>query len=158
MHVFLKPDQDDVITVPENIQLCCRHELHLVIPDKGGVSSVCALDQILAGDSVKNILQSTCVPDGIRVEVPSRQILEIRETYEVERIAVFLVVYCGERSPVTRQMADDWREKAERELAKYVPLRENRRGRTVSRPFPYPALYPEIKYRINLEQPTKSTQ
>jgi len=51
-----------------------------------------------------------------------------------------------ERHHVTRQMADEWREKAEIEVSKIIPLRENRRGRTVSHAFPYPSLHPEIKY------------
>jgi len=69
---------------------------------------------------------------------------------------VFLVVYCGERYPVTREDADRWRQVAEREVEKYVPLRENRRGRTVSRPFPYPALHPEIKYHRTGERRERS--
>jgi len=149
MHVFVKPEG---ALVPAEMQLCCRHELHIVVPDDDGASAVCSLDQILAGDAIESILQSACVPEGIRVEVPARQVLEIHEEHGSSRIAVFLVVYRGERAPVTWQMADDWREKAERKIAKYVPLRENRRGRTVSRPFPYPALFPEIKYHTTGER------
>jgi len=182
LHVFAKPNNGGggggdggggdgdgdgttttVVKAPREIQLCCRHELHIVIPSEeeeydvdgsgsgnngGGVSSatVCSLDQILGGDAIEEIIRASCVPDGIRVEVPARQILEIHESHGTSRIAVFLVVYCGERYPVTREDADRWRQVAEREVEKYVPLRENRRGRTVSRPFPYPALHPEIKY------------
>jgi len=144
MHVFARPN--GATTVPRELQLCCRHELHVEIPDDDGVSAVCSSDQIMAGDALETILRDNCVPDGVRVEVPARQILEIHETHGASRIAVFLVVYCGERHPVTRAAADAWRENAEREVEKYVKLRENRRGRTVSHPFPYPALHPEIKY------------
>ena len=158
MHVFVKPnntnegnnDNNDMMVVqaPKEIQLCCRHELHIVLPeDYDGASSICSLDQIIAGDAIQQIIQDTCVPDGVRVEVPARQMLELHESHgEASRIAVFLVVYCSESSVVTRQLADDWREAAETEVAKCIPLRENRRGRSVSRPFPYPALHPEIKY------------
>ena len=97
----------------------------------------------------------------MRVEVPARQIVEVKcDSTEggSYRVAVFLVAYCGERLPVTRESADRWREKAEEEVSRHVPLRENRRGRTVSRPFPYPALYPEIKYRhVWLDQMMPST-
>ena len=145
LHVFVKPDT--VVKAPRETQLCCRHELHIVIPEDEGISAVCSLDQILAGDAIEQIIQGHCVPDGVRVEVPSRLILEIHETHGLSQIAVFLVVYCSERYPVTREMADQWREMAECEVSKYVSLRENRQGRTVSRPFPYMALHPEIKYQ-----------
>jgi len=154
LHVFVKPN-NGITKAPRDIQLCCRHELHVVIPDNEedvGDSTICSLDQVLAGDAIETIIQSTCVPDGIRVEVPARQILELTESHQGHngisstRVAVFLVVYCGEGFPVTRSMADTWRENTEAEVGKYIPLRENRRGRTVSKPFPYPALHPEIKY------------
>lgn len=151
MHVFVKPNGR--VAAPRNIQLCCRHELHIVIPDDDGASAVCSLDQILEGDAIETIIQGSCVPDGIRVEVPARQMLEIHESDGTSsRIAIFLVVYCSERHQVTREMADQWRERAEAEVSKYVPLRENRRGRLVSHPFPYPALHPEIKYHTTAKQ------
>ncbi len=146
MHVFVQPD--GIIAAPSNIQLCCRHELHINITNENEA----ALGQLVVGDTIKNIIQSTCVPDGIRVEVPARQILEINESHGTSRIAVFLVAYCSERYHLTRKLADQWRELAESEVSKYVPLRENRRGRTVSHPFPYPALHPEIKYRTTSER------
>lgn len=149
MHVFVHPD--GIVDAPRDIQLCCRHELHVVIPDDDGASTICGLDQILTGDAIENCIQQ-CVPDGVRVEVPARQVLEIHESHGTARVAVFLVVYCSERFPVTRAMADQWREMAETEVEKYIPLRENRRGRTVSKPFPYPALYPEIKYHTTGER------
>lgn len=147
MHVFVKPD--GMVKSPKDIQLCCRHELHVEIPEyESGTSTICSLDQILTGDAIQNIIQQQCVPEGVRVEIPARQILEMHETHGSSRIAVFLVVYCSESYPVTRKMADEWREIVESEVSKIIPLRENRRGRTVSRPFPYPALHPEIKYHI----------
>jgi len=146
MHVFVKPD--GMVEVPKDIQLCCRHELHIVIPEDhdGSSSTICSLDQIVGGDAIQRIIQDKCVPDGVRVEVPARQLLDIHETHGDERIVVFLIVYCSEQHHVTRQMADEWREKAEIEVSKIIPLRENRRGRTVSHAFPYPSLHPEIKY------------
>ena len=147
MHIFVKPD--GLVAAPRNIQLCCRHELHLVLPDDNGVSDVCFIDQIYAGDAVENIIQNI-VPDGVRVEVPARKILDYHETHEGNRIAVFLIVYCSERYPVTRSMADEWRAKTEMEVDKIIPLRQNRAGRTVSHPFPYTALHPEIKYNTKL--------
>lgn len=154
MHVFAKPNG---VHVRKDIQLCCRHELHIVVPedqpdeDNHGII-ICSMDQILAGDAIEMIIQGI-VPDGVRVEVPARQILEISEADgSLQKVAVFLIVYCSERYPVTRLQADGWRELAEVEVEKYVPLRENRRGRTVSHPFPYPSLHPEIKYRTTGER------
>jgi hypothetical protein len=169
MHVFVRPN--GIASAPRDIQLCCRHELHVVVPeesddddDAAGAAEVgveYSLERILEGDAVRSIIQDLCVPDGVRVEVPARQIVEVRgDSPEggFYRVAVFLVAYCGERHPVTRESADRWREKAEEEVSRHVPLRENRRGRTVSRPFPYPALYPEIKYRhVWLDQMMPST-
>ena len=143
MHVFVKPN--GVLKAPRDIQLCCRHELHVVIPDENRVSAANSFNQILEGDAIENIIQGI-VPDGIRVEVPARKILRIRESASEERIAVFLVVYCSDQFPVTRDAADQWRSMSETEVAKYIPLRQSRVGRTVSRPFPYTALHPEIKY------------
>jgi len=156
-------DGTTVVKASREMQFCCMHELYIVIPSEEeeydadvssssgnncGVSSatVCSLDQILGGDAIEEIIRASCVPDGIRVEVPARQILETQESHGTSRNAVFLVVYCGERYQVTREDADRCREAAGREVGKYVPLRKNRRGRTVSRPFPYPALHPEIEY------------
>ncbi|KAL7528383.1 hypothetical protein ACHAWF_002543 [Thalassiosira exigua] len=150
MHVFVRPD--GVATAPREVQLCCRHELHVVLPedDDGGIASLTTdwdWDDVVRGDAIETLIRDRCVPVGIRVEVPARQILDVEEPDgSSRRIAVFLVVYCGERHHVARDAADEWREKVEQEVAKRVPLRENRRGRTVSRPFPYPALHPEIKY------------
>lgn len=157
MHVFAKPN--GLIYVPRDIQLCCRHELHIVVPEDeeevGSSSSavICSMDQILAGDAIETIIQGI-VPVGVRVEVPARQVLELREGEggSLQKVAVFLIVYCSEGFPVTRVHADEWREMAEAEVEKYAPLRENRRGRTVSHPFPYPSLHPEIKYRTTGER------
>lgn len=150
MHVFVKPD--GIITAPVDIQLCCRHELHINITNDNEDDH----DQMVFGDTIKNIIQSNCVPAGIRVEVPARQVLEINESHGPSRVAVFLVAYCSEGHHLTRTMADQWRELAESEVSKYIPLRENRRGRTVSRPFPYPALHPEIKYHTAIEKKNSS--
>jgi hypothetical protein len=187
MHVFVRPH--GIVEAPRDIQLCCRRELHVVIPstrdgggggggdgDGDGDGNDAVVDGILEGDVVRSIIQDRCVPDGTRVEVPARQIVDVsvmcsiiqdrcvpdgirvevpaRQIVDVSdepglyyRVAVFLVAYCGERHHVTREMADSWRENAKLEVSQHIPLRENQRGRLVSRPFPYPALYPEIKYR-----------
>jgi hypothetical protein len=53
---------------------------------------------------------------------------------------VFLICYCGEQLQLTRAAADSYRDTLEAKISKHVTLRENRKGRLVSRPFPYPLL------------------
>jgi hypothetical protein len=160
MHIFIKPD--GILDASRDIQLCCRHELHIVIPTNNNndddttitstTEGIYTLNEIVEGDAIQHIIQNHIVPNGVRVEVPARQIVDINETQNQQhgvpyRVCVFLIAYCGEKYPITRQLANTWRIQVEEEVAKYIPLRDNRKGRTVSRPFPYTALYPEIKYR-----------
>jgi hypothetical protein len=161
MHVFVRPN--GIVTAPRDIQLCCRHELHVIVPPGhggGDDGNDDVVDGILEGDVVRSIIQERCVPDGVRVEIPARQIVDACDDGpgSYQRVAVFLVAYCGEGHHVTRTLANGWRERAELEVSRHVRLRENRRGRLVSRPFPYPALYPEIKYRhVWLDREIRST-
>lgn len=122
--------------------MCCRHELHVVLPKKydedfygKGLSRFSSTD-ISKGEAICSIIQSV-VPTGIRVEVPERKML-MRETtgYDFDMI-IFLVIYCGESKLLTRDEADGYRHNVECEVSKYIPLRENRLGRLVSRPFSY---------------------
>eukprot|EP00957_Ditylum_brightwellii_P134690 10268556-Ditylum_brightwellii.AAC.1 len=86
------------------------------------------------GDAILNIIQDSVVPKGIRVEVPIRKFLSASTTGLESNIVVFLVVYCGEGRPLTRNEADQYRSTTETEVAKHVPLRQNRIGRMVSKP------------------------
>lgn len=99
------------------------------------LSELSSMD-VIEGDVIKKIIK-TVVPDGIRVEVPERKVL-IKETtgYDFNMI-LFLVVYCGDSKVLQRDEADMYRHCVESEVGKYLPLRENRLGRLVSRPFPY---------------------
>lgn len=121
--------------VHKEIQLCCRHELHVVLPKDGDDKF---LSEVVEGDVVQQIAQSRVVPKGIRVDVPHREIVS---TANGERMVVFSIVYCGESIPLTRASADSFRAKLELEIAtNLLPLRENRMGRLVSKPFPYSTL------------------
>ncbi len=122
--------------------ICFRHELQVVLPKKydedvygKGLSRFSSTD-LSNGEAICSIIQSV-VPMGIRVEVPERKML-LREItgYDFDMI-IFLVVYCGESKLLTRDEADGYRHDVECEVSKYIPLRENRLGRLVSRPFPY---------------------
>ena len=141
MFVFSKPNGPNS-SIPERNQLCCRHELHILLPAVGNdnnvedTSNAYSLECIVNGDGVKDIIQSI-VPDGIRVEVPSRNVLDKVDTGYETNMVVFMIVYCGVYKAMKREEADKYRHLAESEIEKYVPLRENRKGRLVSKPFPY---------------------
>lgn len=129
-------------TIPKENQLCCRHELHVLLPeddfqDDDFVDLLnCKWGDVTRGDTIRDIVQQV-VPDGIRVEVPSRNILHKKDTGYETNMAVFLIVYCGEYRAMKRDEADGYRTLAEMEIEKYLRLRENRKGRLVSKPFPY---------------------
>mmetsp|Transcript_16870 Transcript_16870/g.31949 ORF Transcript_16870/g.31949 Transcript_16870/m.31949 type:complete len:436 (+) Transcript_16870:239-1546(+) len=142
--VFFKAGSTEdmnVGSIPKEYQLCCRHEVHILLPDglqEDDDSHILNMKwrDITREDAVRDIVQKV-VPEGIRVEVPSRNILHKKDTGYESNMAVFLVVYCGESKAMKRDEADDYRHLAEMEIEKYLPLRENRKGRLVSKPFPY---------------------
>jgi hypothetical protein len=156
MYVFAKPKLQQPI--PRKFQICCRHELHVVLPPSGVRmdGSSFALNDFVEGNAVERIIQEI-VPDGVRVEVPVRVVLDPMESRKPTNdnddydssMAVYLVVYCGEQKAITRVNADGYRAMAEEAVSNHLPLRQNRVGRMVSRPFPYPLLDSLIK-----EQPT----
>ena len=141
-YIFGRPSQYLSPKRKEQV-LCCRHELHVVLPDnvddadQKKTSKYSILD-ITQGYAIQEIIQSI-VPDGIRVEVPERRILMKETTGYDFNMALYLVVYCGEAKVrvLQRDEADRYRHDAESEVEKFVPLQENRRGRLVSKPFPY---------------------
>mmetsp|Transcript_6952 Transcript_6952/g.20856 ORF Transcript_6952/g.20856 Transcript_6952/m.20856 type:complete len:492 (-) Transcript_6952:613-2088(-) len=144
MYVFKKPG----IATAKEFQLCCRHELHVNLPEDMDGNSMYSLKDIVDGDAVQKIIESV-VPDGVRVEVPMRKCLSPEETGSSCRVGVYLVVYAGEQKPLTRAEADEYRSLVEREVANHIPLRANRANRTVSRLFPYPLLSKLIAHYLS---------
>ena len=117
--------------------LCCRHELHIVLPENyDETNSQYQLTDFTEGNAIHEIIKKI-TPDGIHVEVPERKILMRDKTGYDFDMALYLVVYCGESKVLQRDQADEYRHEAECAIEQYIPLRENRRGRLVSRPFPY---------------------
>lgn len=112
--------------------------MHLVIPDDkhDGLFTRRGLN---SGNDVLDFVREF-VPNEIHVEVPIRQVLSSSETGGGPEMIVFLIVYCGEGTELTRSVADAFRDKLETEISKHLLLRENRRGRLVSKPFPYSLL------------------
>lgn len=147
------PDDGDrpPVEIPTAFQLSCRHELHVILPSNDDVDDPSRLsaDEIVRCDAVLERVRDV-LPDGVRVEIPLRDVVDIPkqkrrsdnddERSSFERLAVFLMVYSGEGRSITRAEADEFRETAEMAVSEIADLRPDRRGRLVSRPFPYPLL------------------
>jgi hypothetical protein len=93
------------------------------------------LDDIKNGNTILNIIRSV-IPNGISVDIPVRKIWPKEETGHPSDIAVFLVVYCGRDIPMKRADGNEYRRIVEEKISQVFTLRENRKGRLVSKPFP----------------------
>lgn len=196
LYIFDNPGNcQEKKAVEEKLQLCCRHELHIVMPSYVDSSSTLPLpstsddnkikqiNEIIHGDFILNLAKSI-VSNGVRVEVPARRLvspLEFQNSstsiIDIENenlksgdwnadnscsiVMVYVIVYAGERTPLTRDMANDYRSRLESnitslsttaEFKNIMTLRQNRKGRPVSRPFPYPTLKPEQLHWYNIDQ------
>lgn len=107
-----------------------------MLPVNDGVFT---MEGLLNGDQVLDL------PGRIRVDVPIRKALWPPNG---PSIIVFLICYCGEQVQLTRAVADSYQDTLENEIAKHLTLRENRRGRLVLCPFPYPLLQQMIDGHI----------
>jgi hypothetical protein len=104
------------------------------------------IEDFVHRDAVKQYAQAHVAPNGVKVDV---LLLDILTPAKVEcTIVIFLIVYRGASVPMTRCLADTCRDQLETVLRKVVPLRENRLGRLVSRPFPYTALDALLKEQL----------
>lgn len=138
LYIFSKPNRLEVI--PKRLRLCCRQELHILLPDRNSKEPAAfMLEEIKSGNAILNIIESV-VPEGISVEVPARKIWLKEETGYPTDVAVFLVVYCGQGLPMKRSDANEYRRKVEEKVSETLTLRENRKDRLVSKPFPYTLL------------------
>jgi hypothetical protein len=132
-------------SVPEDIQMSCRHELRIMLhPDKVEASSV-SRDQIITGDALLE-LGKEFIPEGIRFEIPARHVMS---PYWLEGdhvpLAVFLLNYSGESMPLTRSGCDKIRDSIEKEIMRRWGLEIAKAGRLVSRPYPFLLLPKLIK-------------
>mmetsp|Transcript_14239 Transcript_14239/g.21047 ORF Transcript_14239/g.21047 Transcript_14239/m.21047 type:complete len:240 (+) Transcript_14239:495-1214(+) len=138
LYIFGFPDGT---VVEERCQLCCRHELHVLLPGADNPSKFSDED-LIHGNAIQNIIK-TVIPDGIHFHIPIRRVLSSEESGCDETTVVYLVVYCGETIPLTRAFADKYRSDVEDEVGRKLQLRANRMGRLVSRPFHFPVLKPD---------------
>lgn len=133
---------NDGCSVEKSLQLCCRHELHIVLQNDSDMPDGMNRQDILEGNAVQAFLhEHKIVPKGVDVDVPLRETLTLDDG---TTLAVINIVYRGASIPMTRELADSCRAKLEDKMV--LQLRSNRLGRMVSKPFPYsllPALFPE---------------
>ena len=131
LYKFVKPSTSTMVTAPKHLQICYRHELHIA-----NQSLQCQYKE----DEIKELYSiiSKLIPEGIGLNITLNGIYTRSTTNQ--QVAVFMIVYHGISLPLTRELADECRRRVEEEMALLVKLRDNRKGRLVSKPFPYPLL------------------
>lgn len=113
-------------------QVAYRHELRLVL-DPIKLTQAKVDEQTLeTGDVVPHLVDS-CVPDGVVCLVPLRAVIAPKK--RDHSLLVFLIVYSGERIPLTRTYADSIRAAVEAKAIQELGLELAKPGRMVSRPF-----------------------
>jgi hypothetical protein len=141
-YVFTFPNENPI---EQDLQISCRHELRVMLhPDLLEESPV-SRDDIVHGDAVLQLAQNI-MPHGIRFEIPIRYVLTPQEHKGGHvPLAVFLLNYSGERTPLTRDCADEIRATIEAAIKEEWKLQIAKEGRLVSKPFPRQLLPQLIK-------------
>ncbi len=122
--------------IDNDLQMSCRHELRIVLPKDFDKNNEVSRGEILEGDAVFELTKDF-VPEGIRMEVVEREILQPYWFQDEEVIlAIFLLNYSGERKPLTRDSADAIRSQLEASVSEKWGFEIAKGGRLVSRPYP----------------------
>lgn len=124
------------VEVPLHLQLCCRHELHLNIPGYREDSNV---NELISIDEILQITQSI-LPCGVECEVYLTTVLTPEKTGLDQHVAIYMIIYRGVSKPIVQETADSYRAQLESTLSNMFSLRQNKIGRTISRPIPYSTL------------------
>jgi hypothetical protein len=126
--------------IDESLQIAFRHELRMELQGDDFFRKLSfSREDLEIGDIIPKLVQEVVSEyPGIEAKVP------LRETYMTKKRAkdqiVFLVVYKGAASPLTRRVADEIRCRLELVAVERIGLRLAKAGRMVSKPFPYPLL------------------
>lgn len=132
-------------SVPRDLQISSRHELRIMLHEDTVKKCGISRDQIINGDIV-DLLLKELVPPRIRFEIAAKHLLKPYWTGgEHVPLAIFLLNYSGENTPLTRLNADKIRESLETEITRRWGLKIAKPGRLVSRPYPFPLLEKLIK-------------
>lgn len=137
-------------SVSKDVQISCRHELRIILEPKKleDAASLVSFDDIVNGNAVFDFAQEF-IPDGIRFEIPARELMTIGDSSHNDSqsipLAVFLFNYSGESMPLTREAADEIRANIESAIVNNWGLEIAKPGRLVSRPYPYQLLPQLIK-------------
>eukprot|EP00977_Amphora_coffeiformis_P020907 scaffold8628_cov149-Amphora_coffeaeformis.AAC.1 len=124
---------------PPAYQLACRHELRLRLDPERLTSDACpyTVDEMSRTDVIPHLVQS-CVPPGVHVELPLRDVVNRKQS--TTPLLIFLVVYAGVSQPLTRTLADAIRARVEEHVGQETGLEVAKAGRSVSKVFPYALL------------------
>ena len=134
LSIYVKPTNQNV-QVPLELQLCCRHELHINLP-KGNYEHESDVNQSIDRTTLHEAITSH-LPPGIECDVLFSEILLPDKTGLQEDIAIYMIIYRGASIPITQASADIYRSNTEQIISKMYDLRKNKMGRTISRPIPY---------------------
>ena len=133
-YIFGFPTQQPI---PLRNQICCRHELQLILDEDILRNANFSRESLIQGDLILEIAQRI-VPPGISVEIPLREIVASKQ-HKVP-ILNMLVVHSGSSRPLTREMADRLRVELQSAVDEKIGLAINKRSRMVSKPLPYPVV------------------
>lgn len=138
-YIFAFPNEN--IQLERHLQLCYRHELRIVLDDEVLEKSQHSASALLDSDIILDIARGV-VDDGVHVDVPMRARIDPKPGKNTDHfpLLVYLLVYGGERTPLTRINADKIRERLEDAVEAHLGFEVAKRGRLVSNAFPYRAL------------------
>ena len=137
--------------IPANYQMACRHELRLRLdPNRLDKNCPYAAEELIHSDIIPSLVRS-CVPAGIHVELPLRDVIHgKKESSSAAPLLVFLVVYAGSCQPLTRDLGNTIRAAVEDKMRNTLHLDIAKPGRSVSKVFPYALLDGLLQeYHIN---------
>jgi hypothetical protein len=127
--------------IDRNLQLCYRHEIRIQLDPKHRKTSPYSEKELLSSDIVLELARQVA-PEGVSVQIPARAKVTPKPGKHTTHhsLLVFLMVYGGEQRPLTRSDADQIRARLEEITIQKLGFPLAKRGRMVSKPFPYPAL------------------
>ena len=141
-------------SIPTAYQMACRHELRLRLDPRRMARNddACpySIQELRDTNIIPEMVQA-CVPVGIHVELPLRDVVQRTTTSSSTcPLLIFLVVYAGAGQPMTRAVGNAIRQHVEAYVHNATGLEIAKAGRSVSRVFPYALLHTLLQeYQVN---------